>query len=130
MYNIDINSEEKLLIITMNDYITEEKSLSFFVDYMKITKTIVTSEYICILDIYGLKAASDDLINILIQAQELIYNSAFKISYSILPQFAISNSQLEKIGEEEHILDNTIITRNFADVLRLINIEKLYELSA
>jgi hypothetical protein len=114
----------------MNDYITEEKSLSFFVDYMKITKTIVTSEYICILDIYGLKAASDDLINILIQAQELIYNSAFKISYSILPQFAISNSQLEKIGEEEHILDNTIITRNFADVLRLINIEKLYELSA
>jgi len=122
MYNIEIKVTEKIFIITMRGNLTDQESLDFLAEYAEKVNTIVSTEYTCVIDIFGLKATSPYLVAKLIKGQELMMKNPFKIIYSIMPESGIVSSQIEKVGKDEYVLDNTIIVNNYRDILKLVNL--------
>lgn len=120
MYTMEIKSKERIFLITMSGFMTEEESLAYIKEYKEKIKSINSSEYNIVVDGKELKTTSQKLIGLIQEAQNLIANTPFKQRYSIMPKSTISTSQIKRVSSENKVFDDTIFVESYEEVLKLL----------
>lgn len=121
MYTIEIKTTEKIFSVVLSGFMKESESREYLEEFKKKIKTIKPSDYFAIVDTKELHTASQDLVELMQEAQELIVNTPFKARCSIMPKNILAQSQIKRVGVDEAIFDNTIFAESYDEALRLLS---------
>ncbi len=123
MYIIKVDEKEKVFSIIMSGFMTESESKAYIRDFKLNVRSILPSQYSIIVDTQDMKTASQNLIPLMLEAQELIVTTPFKKRYSIMPKSAVAEGQIERVGKEDNVFDNTILAQSYDEVIRVLHKE-------
>lgn len=96
IYAIDINSENKIFLITLSGLLSNEEGKDFLTSLLNRLKTFNVDNYYVIVDIRRLISSPQNTLNHITKAIELLVTAPFKGHYLIKSKNIIANSSTKR----------------------------------
>ena len=117
MYKMELKTNEKIFLITIGGFMTEEESISFIAEMKKNIKNINPTQYNIVVDSRELKTSSPQLVGLMEEAMTLLTTTPFKTRYSIMPKNIIATSQVKRVSKENNKFNDTIFVESYEEIL-------------